>query len=308
MIATDVPGPIRFARYAYGPNRLGYCSRTPPTSSSERPLPAAISGASASSPRASRALRHLSTSSPARTASPIRSTGGSSRRTGSAATSSTRSRRRTSRARTRRASGRASGRPRTGAGSPEAGRGAHPTTPSTSSMSSRSSGCCVTGRSDDVLGLSRSCRIRSGSCATGCRRSTSSSTRPARMGVTVTYRAGHPRPQTVRRWLDGPGSSDVEPVPGDVVAIHWDWACERLDARQVARSAPGRPGAGDREPDDLTGRDRRQGRSSAAAPFGWPQPARLAQSSWTARRDAGRLDRSSVQSVGCSCRSAGAAS
>ena len=22
--------------------------------------------------------------------------------------------------------------------------------------------------------------------------------------------------------------------PGDVVAIHWDWACERLDARQVA--------------------------------------------------------------------------
>src|SRR3954453_942934 len=25
MIAVDVPGPIRFARYAYGPNRLGYC-------------------------------------------------------------------------------------------------------------------------------------------------------------------------------------------------------------------------------------------------------------------------------------------
>ena len=25
MIATEVPGPIRFARYAYGPNRLGYC-------------------------------------------------------------------------------------------------------------------------------------------------------------------------------------------------------------------------------------------------------------------------------------------
>ena len=25
MISLDVPGPIRFARYAYGPNRLGYC-------------------------------------------------------------------------------------------------------------------------------------------------------------------------------------------------------------------------------------------------------------------------------------------
>src|SRR3954451_5699142 len=25
MISVDVPGPIRFARYAYGPNRLGYC-------------------------------------------------------------------------------------------------------------------------------------------------------------------------------------------------------------------------------------------------------------------------------------------
>ena len=37
-----------------------------------------------------------------------------------------------------------------------------------------------------------------------------------------------PRVQTVRRWLDGAGFvSDV--APGDVVSLHWDWACEVLD-------------------------------------------------------------------------------
>jgi hypothetical protein len=38
---------------------------------------------------------------------------------------------------------------------------------------------------------------------------------------------GDPRPQTVRRWLDGSGFvSDV--AVGDVVSLHWDWACEVL--------------------------------------------------------------------------------
>ena len=43
-----------------------------------------------------------------------------------------------------------------------------------------------------------------------------------------------PKVQTVRRWLDGAGFvPDVE--PGDIVSLHWDWACEvlspsRLDA------------------------------------------------------------------------------
>jgi len=47
---------------------------------------------------------------------------------------------------------------------------------------------------------------------------------------------GEARPQTARRWLDGTGFvSDVE--VGDVVSLHWDWACEvlnptRLDALQ----------------------------------------------------------------------------
>jgi hypothetical protein len=47
---------------------------------------------------------------------------------------------------------------------------------------------------------------------------------------------GEARPQSVRRWLDGTGFvSDVG--IGDVVSLHWDWACEvlspaRLDALQ----------------------------------------------------------------------------
>ena len=46
-------------------------------------------------------------------------------------------------------------------------------------------------------------------------------------------RLGEPRPERVRGWLDGAGFVDgVE--PGDVVSIHWDWACERLDRRRLA--------------------------------------------------------------------------
>jgi hypothetical protein len=45
-------------------------------------------------------------------------------------------------------------------------------------------------------------------------------------------RIGAPRLETIRGWQDGLGF--VEDVrPGDVLAIHWDWACERLDARRL---------------------------------------------------------------------------
>ena len=43
---------------------------------------------------------------------------------------------------------------------------------------------------------------------------------------------GAPRPETVRGWQDGLGFVDTA-APGDVIAIHWDWACERLDERQA---------------------------------------------------------------------------
>jgi hypothetical protein len=41
-----------------------------------------------------------------------------------------------------------------------------------------------------------------------------------------------PRIERVRGWIDGAGFlSAVE--PGDVLSIHWDWACERLSPRRL---------------------------------------------------------------------------
>ncbi len=43
---------------------------------------------------------------------------------------------------------------------------------------------------------------------------------------------GAPRHARIRAWRDGAGFlGGVE--PGDVVSIHWDWACDRLDRRQL---------------------------------------------------------------------------
>ena len=46
-------------------------------------------------------------------------------------------------------------------------------------------------------------------------------------------RLGAPRPETIRGWQGDLGFID-EPAPGDHIAIHWDWACERLDERRLA--------------------------------------------------------------------------
>lgn len=41
-----------------------------------------------------------------------------------------------------------------------------------------------------------------------------------------------PRPEAIRGWHDGHGFVD-DVGPGEVVAIHWDWACERLDPARL---------------------------------------------------------------------------
>jgi hypothetical protein len=42
-----------------------------------------------------------------------------------------------------------------------------------------------------------------------------------------------PQVERVQAWRDGTGFIDhVE--PGDIVSIHWNWACERLDPRRLA--------------------------------------------------------------------------
>jgi len=45
-------------------------------------------------------------------------------------------------------------------------------------------------------------------------------------------RLGTPRLESVSRWLDGTGFID-DAGPGEMVAIHWSWACDRLTARQL---------------------------------------------------------------------------
>jgi hypothetical protein len=46
-------------------------------------------------------------------------------------------------------------------------------------------------------------------------------------------RLGSPQVERIRGWVDGAGFVD-DVSAGDVVSIHWDWACERLDPRRLA--------------------------------------------------------------------------
>jgi hypothetical protein len=41
------------------------------------------------------------------------------------------------------------------------------------------------------------------------------------------------RIERVQAWHDATGFIDA-PEPGDIVSIHWSWACDRLDGRQLA--------------------------------------------------------------------------
>lgn len=45
-------------------------------------------------------------------------------------------------------------------------------------------------------------------------------------------RFGRARPERVRAWRDATGFIDA-PEAGDIVSIHWSWACDRLDGRQL---------------------------------------------------------------------------
>jgi hypothetical protein len=45
-------------------------------------------------------------------------------------------------------------------------------------------------------------------------------------------RLAEPQLEMVSRWLDGTGFVD-DVLPGEMVAIHWSWACDRLTSRQL---------------------------------------------------------------------------
>lgn len=88
------------------------------------------------------------------------------------------------------------------------------------------------GHSDDVLRTIDNCRIRWGRVRERIGGQLMVDAVPLEY-VGGRLRLGPPRPETIRGWQDGLGFVD-DVQPGDVVTIHWDWACERLDGRRLA--------------------------------------------------------------------------
>jgi hypothetical protein len=115
------------------------------------------------------------------------------------------------------------------AGKPEAG--AHPTHAFHVLDVFPRVGLMRNGAVADVVGLIDSCRIRWGQVLDV------SGDRLVVAAVPVglldgKLTLGEPRPQSVRRWLDGSGFvSDV--AVGDTVSLHWDWACEVLSSSRL---------------------------------------------------------------------------
>lgn len=84
---------------------------------------------------------------------------------------------------------------------------------------------------DDVLATIDSCRIRWGrvQAVVGDQLIVSAVSLEL---VDGRLRLAAPRMETISRWLDGTGFvDDIE--PGEMIAIHWSWACDRLTPRQL---------------------------------------------------------------------------
>jgi Family of unknown function (DUF6390) len=92
-------------------------------------------------------------------------------------------------------------------------------------------GLLRTGGIDDALAVMDSCRIRWGRVLERDGDSLVVSAVPLEL-VAGNLRLGQPRIERIRGWLDGSGFVE-DAAPGDVVSIHWDWACERLDAARL---------------------------------------------------------------------------
>lgn len=93
-------------------------------------------------------------------------------------------------------------------------------------------GLLRSGATDRALEVMDSCRIRWGRVLERIGDRLVVSAVPLEL-VDGQLRLGLPRTEQVQGWRDGLGF--VEDVrPGDVVAIHWDWACERLNPARLA--------------------------------------------------------------------------
>jgi hypothetical protein len=88
-----------------------------------------------------------------------------------------------------------------------------------------------TGEMDRVVEVMDSCRIRWGRVLERDGDSLVVSAVPLEMAA-GRLRLASPRVERIRGWVDGAGFVE-DAVAGDVVSIHWDWACERLDAARL---------------------------------------------------------------------------
>ena len=88
------------------------------------------------------------------------------------------------------------------------------------------------GEVDDVLKAVDSCRIRWGR-VTSVQDGTLTVDAPALAMVDGRLCIGPPRSEMVERWVDGIGFVD-DVRAGDVISLHWGWACDRLSPRQLA--------------------------------------------------------------------------
>jgi hypothetical protein len=87
------------------------------------------------------------------------------------------------------------------------------------------------GQVDDVLRVMDSCRIRWGRVVEVLDDRLLVEVVPLEM-VAGRLRLATPRLETVRRSLDGRAFvTDI--APGEMVSIHWDWVCDRLHPRQL---------------------------------------------------------------------------
>jgi hypothetical protein len=88
---------------------------------------------------------------------------------------------------------------------------------------------------DDVLRVMDACRIRWGRVTAIDDEQLHVDAVPLEL-VDGQLRLGERRPEIIRRSLDGRGFAAAV-QPGDWVSIHWDWACDRLDPAALASLA-----------------------------------------------------------------------
>ena len=93
-------------------------------------------------------------------------------------------------------------------------------------------GLMRTGATDDALKVMDACRIRWGRILERDGDSLVVSAVPLEY-LGGRLHLGAPRVERIRGWVDGHGFVE-DAMVGDIVAIHWDWACERLDATRLA--------------------------------------------------------------------------